>query len=228
MPFERIEDFHIHKEKELFAGQVSTSQFLADLELTLHRRIVDDHYEHGLRLFQERDTGVIRLQASVQTGEVKRQVCLEAAEPALALCDCSCADIRRKPIWTAFITHQITSSIWMSRDSRRVVHLAELNRHVFTDEYLPQRTHTGAHELTFIHTSGMFFFILLFLPAYFGGREPRGLKRCINRVLIQVGFGADAEDFVENIKKLAKEEQARRKRARARSRSRSRSRGRQG
>lgn len=61
---------------------------------------------------------------------------------------------KRKPIWTAFITHQILSPTWMSRDSSRVIHLAELNRCVFTEEYNPQRTHTGAHELTFIKRSG--------------------------------------------------------------------------
>lgn len=36
------------------------------------RRLIDDDYEHALRLFRERDTGVIRLQASVQTGALKR------------------------------------------------------------------------------------------------------------------------------------------------------------
>ena len=49
--------------------------------LTLYRRIVDDHYEHGLRLFQETQTGVIRLQASVQTGEIKRQAVSKLPNP---------------------------------------------------------------------------------------------------------------------------------------------------
>ena len=48
----------------------------------------------------------------------------------------------------------------------------------------------------------------------------------MDRSCADLGLGADAEEFVENIKTLAKEEKARRKRAR--SRSRSRSRGRQG
>lgn len=109
-PMKRIIDYDLHKEDELFAGC-----------------IVDDHYQHGLRLFREKDTGVVRLQASAQTG-----------------------DLKRKPIWTAFITHQILSPTWMSRDSRRVVHLADLQRYVFTEEYNPQKTSTGAHELTFI------------------------------------------------------------------------------
>ena len=95
------------------------------------RRIVDDHYEHALRLFQESDTGVVRLQASVQSGALKR-----------------------KPIWTAFITHQMLSPTWLSRDSPRVIHLADLQEYIFTEEYNPQRTSTGQFELTFIHTEG--------------------------------------------------------------------------
>lgn len=43
----------------------------------------------------------------------------------------------------------------MSRDSPRVVHLAELQRYVFTEEYNPQMTPTGAHELTFIGSTGI-------------------------------------------------------------------------
>lgn len=109
-PVENIADYDLHREEELYAGF-----------------IVDDHYRHALRLFREKDTGVIRLQASVQRGA-----------------------LRRKPIWTAFITHQILSPTWMSRDSPRVVHIADLQRYIFTEEYNPQRTPEGAHELTFI------------------------------------------------------------------------------
>lgn len=63
----------------------------------------------------------------------------------------------RKPIWTAFITHQILSPTWMSRDSPRVVHIADLQRYIFTEEYNPQRTPEGAHELTFIEPAGTCF-----------------------------------------------------------------------
>lgn len=57
------------------------------------RIIVDDHYEHGLRLFQERDTGVIRLQASVQSGELKGQVFIRSCQPQI---NHSCADLGEK------------------------------------------------------------------------------------------------------------------------------------
>ena len=151
-PVERIRDFEIHREEELFAGSVSVGPCVSDPRLTQRRRIVDDHYEHALRMFQEKDTGVIRLQASVQTGECKRQVDhqnLFAPITAVLI-----RSPTRKPIWTAFITHQILSPTWMSRDSSRVVRLAELQRYVFTDEYNPQMTPEGAHELTFIESNG--------------------------------------------------------------------------
>lgn len=70
-PVDKIRDHDLHKEKELFGGSVP-AYTLFDWRLTPRRRIVDDHYEHALRLFQEKDTGVIRLQASVQTGPLKR------------------------------------------------------------------------------------------------------------------------------------------------------------
>ena len=95
------------------------------------RRIVDDRYEHALRLFQESDTGVIRLQASVQSGELKR-----------------------KPIWTAFITHQILSPTWILRDSPKVFHLADLQQYIFSEDYIPERTLKGQFVLTFIGSAG--------------------------------------------------------------------------
>lgn len=69
-PLKKIPDYEIYKEEELFAGSVNPH--LVDWRLTPCRRIVDDHYEHALRLFQEKDTGVVRLQASAQTGALKR------------------------------------------------------------------------------------------------------------------------------------------------------------
>lgn len=51
----------------------------------------------------------------------------------------------------------------MSRDSSRVVRLAELQRYVFTDEYNPQMTPEGAHELTFIESNGTSLWLLCFL-----------------------------------------------------------------
>ena len=96
------------------------------------RLIVDDHYEYALRLFREKDTGAVRLQASVQTGMLKR-----------------------KPIWTAFITHQLHSTTWVTWDNSRVLHLADLHQFIFSDDYNPPKTPTGDLELTFIHVTGI-------------------------------------------------------------------------
>lgn len=94
--------------------------------------IQDDQYEHALRLFKDRDSGAVRLQASVRRG-----------------------DLKRTPVWTAFITHQIASRDWMRRprSNPRAVYLAELQQFVFTNEYNPQLGPDGAHELRF-HSSG--------------------------------------------------------------------------
>ena len=34
--------------------------------------IIDDNYEHALRVFRDRDSGGIRMQASVRSGDLKR------------------------------------------------------------------------------------------------------------------------------------------------------------
>ena len=111
-------------------GESKHSELLYQL-LIIIRLIVDDYYEHALRLFQERDTGVIRLQASVQSGEFKR-----------------------KPIWTAFITHQILSFIWILRDSPKVFHLEDLQQYIFSDDYSPGTSPTGEFILYFRKFSG--------------------------------------------------------------------------
>lgn len=122
------------------------------------RRIVDDQYEHVLRLFQERDTGVLRLQASVIRGSLKR-----------------------KPIWTAFITHQILRPTWLLRHSPRTVLLAGLQQYIFTSDYESQKTPTGAFELTFIK---------------FSGTAPSLVS------LMYMLIGSDAKAFVEAIEAL--------------------------
>ena len=63
---------------------------------------------------------------------------------------------KRTPIWTAFITHLVESRSWMTRPSPRVIHLRDLQRFVFNEDYEPQTAPTGEHELDFVTTSGMF------------------------------------------------------------------------
>ena len=60
-------------------------------------------------------------------------------------------DIGRTPVWTAFITHLISSRTWKWRDSHspKTVYLADLQRYIFTEEYVPQLGPDGEHELRF-------------------------------------------------------------------------------
>lgn len=57
----------------------------------------------------------------------------------------------RTPVWTAFITHYISSPSWMrrSRGSAKTVYLVDLQRFIFTNEYNPQLGPGGEHELRF-------------------------------------------------------------------------------
>ncbi|KAI4183291.1 MAG: hypothetical protein LQ346_006374 [Caloplaca aetnensis] len=54
-PIGSFDDHEIHGEKSIYAG-----------------KIIDDNFEHALRVFRDRDSGGIRLQASVLRGELKR------------------------------------------------------------------------------------------------------------------------------------------------------------
>ena len=45
---------------------------MSRLALILHRIIIDDHYEHALRVYRDKDSGGVRLQASVLGGSLKR------------------------------------------------------------------------------------------------------------------------------------------------------------
>ncbi|KAK3167224.1 hypothetical protein OEA41_010350 [Lepraria neglecta] len=132
-------------------------------EVVFAGRIIDDHYEHALRLFQEEDSGGLRLEASVVRG-----------------------DLKRTPVWTAFITHQIQSRRWMRRASSRVVHLADLQRFVFTEGYRPQMAVEGQHELTFV--------------------DPEGKIPCIPWLLSML-IWLDARDFTRHIDRLADDEE---------------------
>ncbi|KAI4166691.1 MAG: hypothetical protein LQ348_007777, partial [Seirophora lacunosa] len=115
-PIGSFDDHELHGEKSIYAGGNG-------------RKIIDDNYEHALRVFKDRDSGGIRLQASVLRGELKRT-----------------------PVWTAFITTHIHSSRWMRKaaSSSKVIHLADLQRFVFSTEYNPPLGPQGQHELRFI------------------------------------------------------------------------------
>ncbi|KAH8426939.1 uncharacterized protein LDX57_004662 [Aspergillus melleus] len=107
---ERIRDYELDDEEELFGGQ-----------------IVDDNFLHALRVYRDNISGAVRLQASVHKGEMKRA-----------------------PVWTAFITHNIGSRGWIRRMDSKVVVLRELHPTILTiSDYNAPRTSKGEHILKF-------------------------------------------------------------------------------
>jgi len=69
----------------------------------------------------------------------------------LALTQAPSTDKGRTPVWTAFITHHISSPSWMRRPrgSAKTVYLVDLQRFIFTNDYCPQLGPGGEHELRF-------------------------------------------------------------------------------
>ncbi|KIW83987.1 hypothetical protein Z517_03233 [Fonsecaea pedrosoi CBS 271.37] len=111
----------------------STSQFRNidhDLDgeiLHFAGAIRDGGYRHVLRLYRDKRTDAVRLEAAVLDKEMKDT-----------------------PIWTAFITHKITSPSWFRwPKNSSTIYLAELQRHVFSSEYSPHVRANGEHLLDF-------------------------------------------------------------------------------
>lgn len=66
----------------------------------------------------------------------------------------------RKPVWTAFITHQISSLRWMRQVDSKTIHLVDLQPHIFDNNYVSQLGPSGEHELRFVTSSGMYVFFV--------------------------------------------------------------------
>lgn len=126
---------------------------------------------HALRLYQDRDSKGIRIQASAHGGEMRRSPPLPF--PTLSRSTHTHKHVNRQPpdnnnaryrtpIWTAFITHHITSTTWLRRRNPKVIHLRELNRFIFSPVYRPQYGPHGEHELHFTLEDGQFPLLCLF------------------------------------------------------------------
>ncbi|KAJ5135579.1 uncharacterized protein N7515_004857 [Penicillium bovifimosum] len=120
--FTKILDYHLDQEKELFGG-----------------KITDDGYKHALRVYRDRVTGAVRLQASVLDGEMKRT-----------------------PVWIAFITHNLHKPNWFKHPDRRTFVLRDTWPVVFMDAdayALPQTQ--GCPTLTFTESEDAKAFLML-------------------------------------------------------------------
>ncbi|KAF7868656.1 hypothetical protein EAF04_005186 [Stromatinia cepivora] len=107
-------------------------------------QIVDDGFYHSLYVYEDQHTHTLRLHAAVANGE-----------------------LRKCPVWTAFITDlQISSDTWLARHSRHRVWIKDLHLYVFCDEY-SRRTQVRKHgefELYFVHGAAAEAFIEIFYP----------------------------------------------------------------
>ena len=100
--------------------------------------IIDDRYHLTLSILSDRDTGAVRLLASVRDGSLKRT-----------------------PVWTAYVTYLMHSPRWMRRVDKKVVQLAELAVYVFSEDYAPMTVAEGGAagvELVFVSMEGMMIF----------------------------------------------------------------------
>ncbi|KAL3464423.1 hypothetical protein BJX64DRAFT_96561 [Aspergillus heterothallicus] len=109
-PVEQIRDYELNHEEELFGSP-----------------ILDDDYMHALRVYRDKVTGAVRLQASIHRGEMKRS-----------------------PVWTAFITEQVKTRGWIRMIDPKVILLRDLRQTIFTSsDYTPPKTRKGQHRLHF-------------------------------------------------------------------------------
>ncbi|KAL3420790.1 hypothetical protein PVAG01_07235 [Phlyctema vagabunda] len=106
-------------------------------------KIIDDKFCHSLTIFENEKNFAIRLQAAVGDGELKR-----------------C------PVWTAFVTHQSTSPQWLYRRSKHRIWLMDIRLYVFCDNYRQshQRQRHGEFEIYFVDAEAADHFEEFFLP----------------------------------------------------------------
>ncbi|KAJ9645956.1 hypothetical protein H2199_002999 [Coniosporium tulheliwenetii] len=87
----------------------------------------DDGYQHAFRIWRDRDSGCVRLEATAHRGPMKTT-----------------------PIWTAFVTQYIGSRTWMTRLGSKAIEFMDLHPYVFTNGYKPPRGLGGRFELRFL------------------------------------------------------------------------------
>ncbi|KAJ5861713.1 uncharacterized protein N7529_009023 [Penicillium soppii] len=110
-PVDGFIDYELDGEEELYGGVIT-----------------DDGYGHALRVYEDVESGAVRLQASVHEGEMTRT-----------------------PVWTAFITHNIGRRNWIKSIDPQTVIMRNLKPVVYmsTEDYNPQQTTQGYHILKF-------------------------------------------------------------------------------
>lgn len=74
-PVDGFIDYELDGEEELYGGWIKPYNEHGSLwKLTLTSVITDDGYGHALRVYEDVESGAVRLQASVHEGEMTRYV----------------------------------------------------------------------------------------------------------------------------------------------------------
>ncbi|TVY20031.1 hypothetical protein LARI1_G002115 [Lachnellula arida] len=89
---------------------------LAGENILFRAQIIDDGFEHSLAVIQDEKCGGLRLHAAVWNGE-----------------------LRKCPVWTAFITQSSASPKWLNRRSGHRIWLKEICPYVFCANYKKKR-----------------------------------------------------------------------------------------
>ncbi|KAJ5293864.1 hypothetical protein N7508_008685, partial [Penicillium antarcticum] len=114
-PLRQILDHELQDEDEIFGGKIN-----------------DDEYPHALRVYQDQETGAVRLQSSIMEG-----------------------GMRQTPVWTAFITKHIVKPRLFQQHDSTTIHIRGLKPVIFisAEEYSPPRNRHGDHILKFTTAS---------------------------------------------------------------------------
>jgi hypothetical protein len=94
--------------------------------------IKDDDFLHALRIYKDKDSGSIRLEARARRG-------LYTATP----------------IWTAFITRAMLKPSWIRLVNLKTLQLSELHPYVFCPDYSPPASKSGKFKLQFTTSRGI-------------------------------------------------------------------------
>lgn len=125
------------KARNTLTVSIHPSEYVLSRERRLFQAlIIDDDYKHSLVVYEDQQTKGIRLHAAVWEGE-----------------------LRRCPVWTAFVTHQSRTEKWCtsSRRNANVVRLRDVRLYVFCHKYREpnmRQNKAGDFELWFASDEG--------------------------------------------------------------------------
>lgn len=149
------------KARNMLTVQIHPSEFQIQREKRLFQaQIVDDGYKHSLVVYEDQQTHGVRLHAAVWDGELKQ-----------------C------PVWTAFVTAQSQSSVWISRRSKHRVWLRNIKLYVFCKNYrqeVQRQNKSNAFEIYFVTEQGASKFKEVFSAMEVSGGSPAAPETAIS------------------------------------------------